>query len=577
MNLYHIYIKPYLKQYRAVMITTIVLAVLTLLSASFLTFVSGYLITRASERPETILLLYVPIVAVRTFGISKAVTRYVERLVGHHAVLKILGDMRVHLYKMLEPQALFIRSRFQTGDLLGTLADDIEHLQDVYIRTIFPTASAICLFIFSVITLSLFDWKFAIGMAFLLSIVLVVYPLLSLFSLKKKQISLKKNRKHTYQDLTDALFGLHDWMISGRKNRFITSFLEKTKQGNKVEKAIANWQQARTFQLQCLSGIILLLVGIWAGIAAGNGQIAPTYIAAFTLVVFPIMEGLIPVSDAVENIPTYQESLQRIDDVRQFSQEKSEEDSQPFDAPTPAILVDNITFHYPNEQEAAIKDLQLSIPYGQKIAILGKSGAGKSTLSQLLLGAVTPQAGQIEIAGQSPEKYGDKIYQGIGYLNQKPYLFATTVANNIRIGNNNVTQEELENVIQQVKLDEYIHSLPKGLDTQMEETGQRFSGGERQRIALARILLKKTPIVILDEPTIGLDPITEKELLNTMFETLKDKTIIMITHHLTGLEKMDQIIFLDNGKITMEGTHTELIKQHKRYRELYAMDRGAGA
>lgn len=559
------------------MIMTIVLAVLTLLSASFLTFVSGYLITRASERPETILLLYVPIVAVRTFGISKAVTRYVERLVGHHAVLKILGDMRVHLYKMLEPQALFIRSRFQTGDLLGTLADDIEHLQDVYIRTIFPTASAICLFIFSVVTLSLFDWKFAIGMAFFLSIVLVVYPLLSLFSLKKKQISLKKNRKHTYQDLTDALFGLHDWMISGRKNRFITSFLEKTKQGNKVEKAIVNWQQARTFQLQCLSGIILLVVGIWAGIAAGNGQIAPTYIAAFTLVVFPIMEGLIPVSDAVENIPTYQESLQRIDDVRQFSQEKAEGDSRPFDAPTPGILVDNITFHYPNEQEAAIKDLQLSIPYGQKIAILGKSGAGKSTLSQLLLGAITPQAGHIEMAGLSPEKYGDKIYQGIGYLNQKPYLFATTVANNIRIGNNNVTQEELENVIQQVSLDEYIYSLPKGLDTQMEETGQRFSGGERQRIALARILLKKTPIVILDEPTIGLDPITEKELLNTMFETLKDKTIIMITHHLTGLEKMDQIIFLDNGKITMQGTHAELIKQHKRYRELYAMDRGADA
>lgn len=559
------------------MITTIVLAVLTLLSASFLTFVSGYLITRASERPETILLLYVPIVAVRTFGISKAVTRYVERLVGHHAVLKILGDMRIHLYKMLEPQALFIHSRFQTGDLLGTLADDIEHLQDVYIRTIFPTASAICLFIFSVVTLSLFDWKFAIGMAFLLSIVLVVYPLLSLFSLKKKQISLKKNRKHIYQNLTDALFGLHDWMISGRKNRFITSFLEKTKQGNKVEKAIVNWQQARTFQLQCLSGIILLLVGIWAGIAAGNGQIAPTYIAAFTLVVFPIMEGLLPVSDAVEKIPTYQESLQRIDDVRQFSQEKPRGDSQPFDAKTPAILVDNITFHYPNEQKAAIKDLQLSISYGQKIAILGKSGSGKSTLSQLLLGAVTPQAGHIEIAGQSPEKYGDKIYQGIGYLNQKPYLFATTVANNIRIGNNNVTQEELENVIQQVKLDEYIHSLPKGLDTQMEETGQRFSGGERQRIALARILLKKTPIVILDEPTIGLDPITEKDLLNTMFGTLKDKTIIMITHHLTELEKMDQIIFLDNGKITMQGTHTELIKQHKRYRELYAMDRGADA
>lgn len=576
MNLYQTYIQPYLKQYKGVMITTILLAVLTVLSSAFLTFTSGYLITRASERPETILLLYIPIVAVRTFGLSKAVTRYVERLVGHHAVLKILGDMRVQLYKLIEPQALFIRSRFQTGDLLGTLADDIEHLQDVYIRTIFPTASAIFLFAFSIVSLSLFDWKFAIVMAILLSIVLIVYPLRSLFVLKKKQISLKKQRKQTYQSLTDAFFGMHDWMISGRKNSFIAGFLKKTLQGNKVEKSIVHWQQTRTFQLQCFSGIILLLVGIWAGIAAGNGQIAPTYIAAFTLVVFPIMEGLIPVSEAVENIPTYRESLQRIEDVRQFSEGKTEVNSLTFDAQTPEILLQNVDFRYPNETAEAIKNINLSIPFGQKIAILGKSGAGKSTLSQLLLGVITPQAGCIEIAGHSPEKYGDEIYQGIGYLNQKPYLFATTVANNIRLGNYDVTQEGLEAVIQQVKLDEYIHSLPKGLDTQMEETGQRFSGGERQRIALARILLKQTPIVILDEPTIGLDPVTEKALLDTMFATLKDKTMIMITHHLTGLEKMDQIIFLDDGEITMQGTHAQLMKQNKRYRQLYAMDQGAG-
>ncbi len=482
--------------------------------------------------------------------------------------------MRVQLYKMIEPQALFIRSRFQTGDLLGTLADDIEHLQDVYIRTIFPTVSAIFLFAFSIVSLSLFDWKFAFIMAILLSIVLIVYPLCSLFILKKKQVSLKKSRQQTYQSITDAFFGMHDWMISGRKNAFITGFLKKTGQGNKIEKSIVYWQQARTFQLQCFTGIILLLVGIWAGIAAGNGQIAPTYIAAFTLVVFPIMEGLIPVSEAVENIPTYRESLQRIEDVHQFSQEKAEGNSLEFADQAPEILLQNVDFRYPNEESDAVKNINLSIQYGQKIAILGKSGAGKSTLSQLLLGVVTPQTGKIEVGGHSPEKYGDEIYQGIGYLNQKPYLFATTVANNIRLGNYDVTQEELEAVIQQVKLDEYIHSLPKGLDTQMEETGQRFSGGERQRIALARILLKKTPIVILDEPTIGLDPLTEKALLNTMFETLKDKTMIMITHHLTGLEKMDQIIFLDDGKITMHGTHTQLMKQNERYRQLYAMDQG---
>ena len=145
-----------------------------------LTFTSGYLISRAAQRPENILMIYVPVVLVRTFGISRAVTHYVERLAGHNAVLKILSHMSVKLYGILEPQALFIRSRFQTGDLLGTLADDIEHLQDVYIRTIFPTLTALSLFVSSVLSLAFFDWLFALWIALCLSIIVVVYPLLSL-------------------------------------------------------------------------------------------------------------------------------------------------------------------------------------------------------------------------------------------------------------------------------------------------------------------------------------------------------------------------------------------------------------
>ncbi|MCJ7843334.1 thiol reductant ABC exporter subunit CydC [Lederbergia sp. NSJ-179] len=572
MKLFHIYIKPYLKQYKGVMLATIFLGILTAVASSLLTFTSGYLITRASERPETILLLYIPIVGVRAFGISKAVTRYVERLLGHHAVLKILGDMRVTLYGMLEPQALFVRSRFQTGDLLGTLADDIEHLQDVYIRTLFPTATALFLFIYSVVALALFDWLFALWMAILLSIIVFVYPLLSLFLLKKRQMRLKANRKQAYQSLTDAFFGIHDWIVSGRKTSFMNKFMQKTMEGDKIEKEIVNWHQSRTFQLQVLSGIILLFVGVWAGVAAGKGEIMPTYIAAFTLVVFPIMEGLIPLSDAIEKVPDYQESLQRIEDVRQFANEKTEILSQSFESVYPSIRLQHVSYHYPNEHHAALEDISLSIPFGQKIAILGKSGAGKSTLLQLLLGVLTPNSGKVEIGEIDPEKYGEDIFSGIGFLNQKPYLFATTIANNIRLGKQNATEQEIKKVMEQVKLDQYIQSLPKGMNTQMEEAGQRFSGGERQRIALARILLKNTPIVILDEPTVGLDPATERDLLATMFKTLENKTMIMITHHLMGLEKMDQIIFLDEGRIAMQGTHTQLMTNNERYRQLYALD-----
>ncbi|MBS4198389.1 thiol reductant ABC exporter subunit CydC [Bacillus sp. FJAT-49732] len=575
MKLFQKYIIPYLKQFKWLLIATIFLGILTVVAASMLTFTSGYLITRASEMPATILLLYIPIVGVRTFGISRAVTRYLERLTGHNTVLKILADMRVKLYSILEPQALFIRSRFQTGDLLGTLADDIEHLQDAYIRTIFPTIIGLFLFTYSVIVLALFDWLFALFMTFCLSIIVFVYPLISLYFLKKHQLKLKDIRSGLYQSFTDAIFGLTDWMISGRKETFINGFTKESRKSGILEKKLENWNQSRTFQLQIISGIILILVGLWAGAAAQSGDIAPTYIAAFTLVSLPILEGLIPLSHAIERLPSYQESLKRIDNLQQFVSEKGEVTEQLNMNEYPDIILKNVTYQYQGQVAPALENISLSVQNGQKVAILGKSGAGKSTLLQLLLGALTPDSGNIQIGGYAPEMYGDdNITNILSVLNQKPYLFATSVKNNIRLGNQKATNEDINNVISDVKLEKYIQSLPIGIETQMEETGQRFSGGERQRIALARILLKNSPIVVLDEPTVGLDPLTEADLLNTIFAGLQNKTIIMITHHLIGMEYMDQIIFLDEGKIAMSGTHEQLMAKNERYRHLYLLDRG---
>jgi ATP-binding cassette subfamily C protein CydC len=573
MKLFKTYITPYLKQYYRSILLAVFFGVLTVLGSAALTFTSGYLISSASLMPYNILMLYVPIVLVRTFGISQAVTRYLERLTGHNTVLKILADMRVRLYGMLEPQALFIRSRFQTGDLLGTLADDIEHLQDVYIRTIFPTMVAFLVFACSIGSIAVFDWKFALITALCLIIIVVVYPLLSLYLLKKNQAKQKEKRSHLYAYLTDAVFGLSDWIISGKKNRFITQFQAESFENSALDKKQRHWNQSRELQLRILSGLILIMVGIWAGMEAQNGVIAPAYIAAFTLVTLPIIEGLIPISQAVEKIPSYQESMKRIEKIEEFVVPDSKGHISEAQA-LGEILIDKVSFRYEKEPEDAIKKISFSIQDGKKIALLGKSGAGKSTLLQLLLGVQKPTEGHVSINGYAPQEYGDNIYEVMGVLNQKPYLFATTVENNIRLGKQNATKEELEKVIRQVKLDKYIHSLPKGLSTQMEEAGARFSGGERQRIALARILLKNTPIVILDEPTVGLDPLTEYDLIETIFETLQDKTVIWITHHLIGMEKMDKIFFIDKGKIAMSGNHHELLETSERYRQLYELDRG---
>lgn len=573
MNYTKRYILPYVRKYKAAMGWTIFFGFLALLSAALLTFTSGYLISRTSERPETILLVYIPIVMVRTFGISRSVFRYVERLLGHNAVLKILADMRVKLYRALEPQALFIRERFKTGDLLGTLADDIEHLQDVYIRTIFPTLIGLMMFVFAVGSLLTIDPLFALFMFIAMGVVAFVYPFISLYLFKKHQTRAKTLHGQLYDTLTDALFGISDWIISGRKKQFVDGFLIDAANSVDAERKLDEWNQTRTMQLQIFTGVLVIIVGFWAGNAAAEGLIAPTYIAAFTLAIMPIMEAIIPISHAVERIPVYEQSLQRIEKIEEAMVEPVPSQIDVSSIERPVISFEDVTFLYPGSERPAVEQIDLTIRHGEKVAILGKSGAGKSTLLQLLLGQLVPTEGHVRIDQYEAHQFGDDIFEVASVLNQKPYLFATSVLNNIRLGRADATEEEIEHVVEHVGLRTYLATLENGLHTQMEESGQRFSGGERQRIALSRILLKNDPIVVLDEPTVGLDPETERDLVHTMLENLQQQTVIYITHHLTAIEQMDTIIFMDEGKIDMIGSHEQLYEKNARYRRLYELDR----
>lgn len=185
-----------------------------------------------------------------------------------------------------------------------------------------------------------------------------------------------------------------------------------------------------------------------------------------------------------------------------------------------------------------------------------------------------PQKGSVTLNGVPTSELGDDISKWVGVINQNPHLFDTSVLNNVRLGNIEASDEAVIEALYQVGLGDMIAALPEGFHTSVEEAGGRFSGGEGQRLALARILLQDTPIVLLDEPTVGLDPITEQILLDTLFTVLKDKSIIWITHHLQGVDQMDEVVFIENGKIEIQGTPQELLAENARYQRLYRLDRG---
>ena len=568
------WITPYIKQHKGRMLLTVLLGVLGVASSAMLLFISGYLISKSALRPENIMLVYVPIVAVRMFSISQAVMRYLERLVGHDVILRILEKMRTRLYRVLQPQALLLQSRYKTGDLLSMLSEDVEHLQDFYLRTVFP--SVLSVFVYSVLigVLGLFDWIFALMMVLILAIIVFVIPFISLKVTRRKYIALKKGRNKLYAQLTDAVFGLSDWVASGRIDTFLTNYKNDEQDLLAIEKKMKHWQHMRSGIIQLFIGIAVIMMLIWTGNQAGTGQIEPTVIAAFTLMMLAITDALSPTSEAIEQIPAFEESLRRLDEI--------ENAEQPVSVQTPTVAINeatdfaielrNVSYRYTESGETVLSNMSLTIDRGKKVAILGRSGTGKSTLLKLLTGTLQPTKGNVFIEGEEASQ--NLLAKSISILNQKSHLFDTTVENNIRIGHPEATDEEILEVVEQAQLTKLLASIPSGLKTPMEEMGHRFSGGERQRIALARVLLQQTPIVIFDEPTIGLDPKTEHTLLQTMFTAAKDKTVIWVTHHLAGIENMDEILFLEEGEIVLQGNHETLLATSEKYRTLYEMDRG---
>lgn len=570
------WVKPYLQQNKKLLWLTVVLGVMTFFAAAALMFTSGYLISKSATRPYNILMVYVPIVLVRAFGISRPVFKYLERMTSHNFVLKILSKMRVRLFKNLETQAVTLKSRFTTGNLLGVLADDLEHIQDLYLRSIFPSVTALVLYILIIIALGFFSIPFALLMLLLLFVLVILVPLVSLLVNRKRLLEMKEVRNGLYQTLTDAVMGVSDWKMSGRQGDFLKSYEAQEQAQDEIEHRMEQFNRWRNFSFQVLVGILTLLMIWFASFNVEAETFGAVWIAAFVLVVFPLAEAFAPVSEALSHIPNYSNSLKRLNTIEATSGESEESDGTVLAhlkaASSLTLKMKDVSFSYHGADNRVLTKIHVTFQPGEKVAILGKSGSGKSTMAKLLLGAEVPSSGSVTMNEVEVSTIREDMSAFVAVLQQKPHLFNTTVMNNIRLGNTKASDEEVIEAAKQVQMHDYIMSLPNGYQTSMHELGERFSGGERQRIALARILLQKTPIVLLDEPTVGLDPITERRLLETIFDSLHDKTVIWITHHLVGVEQVDRILFIEQGDIEMEGSHFELLASQERYANLYNLD-----
>jgi len=565
------WVYPYLRQFKGRILLSLFFGLLGVGSGTMLLFISGYLISKSSLQPENIMIVYVPIVSVRAFSIGRATFLYIEKLMSHDIVLRMLENMRRKLYNILEPQALFLRARYKTGDLLGVLSEDIEHLQDLYLRTIFPSLLGLIIYALIISVIGLFDWTFAIMLLCMLGVLVFLTPFISFMKMRTHHETLKIYKHQLYRKLTDTIFGIADWQASGRWNKLIHAISTQDENMSHVEKKMKKWRHIRDGIIQGVIGIVIISMILWTSVQADRNVISATVIAAFILMIFSVTEALTPISEAVEQMPSYTDSIDRITNIEQPNVPKRYERNDAFNRKNYVHLqIKDMSFRYADNEQFTLKHLSLNIKQGEKLAILGRSGSGKSTLLKLMAGGLKPTEGSILMNGQT--MHSGLLAEAVSVLNQKPHLFATTMANNIRIGRPDASEEEILQAADLAQLTPLIRSLPQGIHTHMQELGSRFSGGERQRIAFARILLQQTPVILIDEATIGLDPVTEHQLIDTMLTAAQDKTIVWVTHHLAGAEKMNNIIFLKEGKIFMEGSHQHLIQTNAYYRRLYNME-----
>ncbi|GMA69369.1 amino acid ABC transporter ATP-binding protein [Leuconostoc litchii] len=528
-------------------------------------FVSGFLISRSAQHPSNILIIYVPIVLTRAFGIARPVFRYAQRLVSHNWVLRVVSKTRKRLYESAASTASSIRGKLQTGEILSLLADDLDRLQNLYLRTLFPLGAGMLLYLFLTLAVGSINWQFVLWWFMLLAAILIIIPLVSLAANYHDVQRQKSLQQKLYTDATDAILGLQDWVLSGRQTDLVKNQGTTMKALAQVKNKSMNIGWWRDFCIQILVLILIIVTLIWSANQFSGNDDTINYIAAFTLAIFPLVDSFIGVNQGVSEASFYEDSIARLNNLPEISPVSNSKIPK-----SSVIKFDQVTFKY--DHKILIDHLSFDIITNEKIALLGRSGAGKTTLLKLLVGDVQPVSGQVTIGGKPIKELQGHLSSLVAVLDQQAYLFDTTIMNNVRMGNIHATDEQVKVAIKKAGLQPLINSLSDGYDTQMEEAGTRFSGGERQRFALARIMLQDAPIVVLDEPTVSLDPKTEYEVLSQIFSVLKDRTIIWVTHHLTGIENVDKVYFLENGKFSLNGSPAELNKNSVRFKQLLLMD-----
>ena len=537
-------------------------------SIGLLTTSGWFLAATAIAGLGTLFNFFYPSASVRGLAIGRTLFRYFEKLVTHDATFRILAKLRVQVFEKIIPLSPGVLNRYRNSDLLNRLVSDVDTLDSLYLRLIAPFITAIFVILAMCIGLSFVNAPLALGLGASLLLLVFVIPTVFYQLGKKFGDKLVHSRALYRTQFLEFIQAQAELLLFNAEDKLKDNMAKTEANWQADQQKEANLSGFSTALSLFLNGLIIAAM-LWFSSQAefGNDEYRMAFIALFTFAALASFEILMPLGSAFLHIGQVIASAERVTDIIEQQPLVTFNGKAEFDQNAITLIeAKDLSFTYPERQNRALENLNLTIQKGKKVAILGKTGSGKSTLLQLLVRNYDANQGELFLAGKPIADYSeDTLRSQFCFLTQRVHVFSDTLRQNLKFASAvNIADEKMIEVLNQVGLGKLLEQ-EQGLDIWLGDGGRPLSGGEQRRLGLARILLNDAPILLLDEPTEGLDRETERQILRLILAHAENKTLIMVTHRLTAIEQFDELCVIDEAKLIEKGTYAELLQLEKGF------------
>lgn len=565
---------PYLALWRRhfwLLTLGVVLAIVTLLASIGLLTLSGWFLSASALVGFAGIYSFnfmLPAAGVRGSAITRTAGRYFERLVSHDATFRVLQHLRVSTFSKLLPLSPAGLARFRQGELLNRMVADVDTLDHLYLRVISPLVGALVVILVVTFGLSLLDVTLALTLGGIMLLTLLLLPPLFYRAGKPGGEALTRLRGQWRQQLTAWLQGQAELIIFGASTRYREAMDDTEQAWHDAQRQQSSLTALSQAAMQLISGATVVIV-LWMAAGSVGGDTSPgALIALFVFCALAAFEALAPVTGAFQHLGQVIASATRVSQITEQQPDVTFPASTQPVPPQVALSLQNVSFSYPHQPQQALLDINLTVEPGEHIAILGRTGCGKSTLLQLITRAWNPAAGTLKINGTPIESFDEAALRAtMSVVTQRVHLFSATLRDNLLLARPEASDAQLRDALTRTGLEKLLDDA--GLNAWLGEGGRQLSGGELRRLAIARALLHDAPLMLLDEPTEGLDAETEGQILDLLADVAQGKTVLLVTHRLKGLSRFNRIIVMDNGQIIEQGTHATLMANQGRYYQFH--------